>query len=71
MHLRKVGGAGKGAVGGHTIGHMDDMIGQTGQLVYVSFAQVSSEGIGTVMVLGIKLGHDTKNGKGRGNKCLA
>lgn len=54
MHLRKVGGAGKGAVGGHTVGQMDDMIGQTGQLVYVSFAQVSSGVTGTVMVLGIK-----------------
>ena len=71
MHLRKVGGAGKGAVRGHTVGQMDDRIGQTGQLVYVSFAQVSSGITGIVMVLGIKLGHDTKNGKGIGNKCLA
>lgn len=70
MHLRKVSRAGKGAVGTY-IEQMDDTIGQTGQLGHVSFAQVGSGTMETVMVLGMKLGHDTqKKGKGIRIKCL-
>ena len=53
---------------GHTGGQVDDVMGQ---LVHVSFAQMSPGTIGTMMVLGIKLGYDTKNRKSIGNKCLA
>ena len=53
---------------GHTAGQVDDVMGQ---LVHVSFAQMSPGTIGTMMVLGIKLGYDTKNRKSIGNKCLA
>ena len=67
-YTRKVGRAGKRTMQGHPAGQVDGMMGP---LVCVSFAQMSPGTSETMMVLGIKLGHDTKKRKRIGNKCLA
>ena len=50
---------------GHPAGQVDGMMGP---LVCVSFAQMSPGTSETMMVLGIKLGHDTKKRKRIGER---